>query len=182
MEWYPCCKGASWELAVQQTNWLPPLVVGDHVKIQNQTNPHPTEWDKTGIIIKVQQVDQYQYVVCLEGSGRSTTNNQKFLRKFIPEQKQPPRHAITDDFWLITTPKPIQPVIIRSPPPNSPLRILPPCQQTEAEPLPLTCQQTGADTPPSTGPGPSPHQTAKGLTCTPPIPIPQPVQKMTPWH
>ena len=38
---------------------LPPLAVGDCVRIQNQTEPYPTKWDKTGIVIEVRQFDQY---------------------------------------------------------------------------------------------------------------------------
>ncbi|RUS74671.1 hypothetical protein EGW08_017577 [Elysia chlorotica] len=34
----------------EHTRPLPPLVVGDTVRIQNQTGPNPTKWDKTGII------------------------------------------------------------------------------------------------------------------------------------
>lgn len=115
----------------EHTKRLPPLVVGDHVQIQNQTSPHSSRWDKTGVIIEIRQCDRY--IVRVDRSGSSPTHN--FLRKLIPEQKQPP---ITDNFWLITTPKPIQPALTHRPPPISPLRGLPPCQQTEAEPLPLT--------------------------------------------
>ena len=61
---------------------LPPLVVGDCVRIQNQTGPHPTKWDKTGIVVEVRQFDQY--VVRVDGSGRVTLRNRKFLRKYLP--------------------------------------------------------------------------------------------------
>ena len=43
----------------EHTRHLPPLAVGDHVYIQNQTGPHPLKWDKTGQIIEVKQHDQY---------------------------------------------------------------------------------------------------------------------------
>ena len=64
------------------TKQLPPLVVGDSVRIQNQVGPHPTKWDKTGTIIEVKQFDQY--VVRVHGSGRPTLRNRKFLRKYVP--------------------------------------------------------------------------------------------------
>ena len=64
----------------EHTRTLPPLVVGDTVRIQNQSGPHPTKWDKTGIVIEVRQFDQY--VVRVDGSGRVTLRNRKFLRKF----------------------------------------------------------------------------------------------------
>ena len=113
----------------EHTERLLPLVVGDHVQIQNQTGPHPTRWDKTGVIIEVQQFDQY--VVRVDKSGSNTTHN--FLSKFIPEQKHLDMPSLT-----ITTPKPIQSALTHHPQPISPLRALPPCQQTEAESLPLT--------------------------------------------
>ena len=66
----------------EHTRTLPPLVVGDCIRIQNQTGPHPTKWDKTGIVIEVRQFDQY--VVRVDGSGRVTLRNRKFLRKYVP--------------------------------------------------------------------------------------------------
>ena len=64
----------------EHTKRLPPLVVGDHVRIQNQTGPHSTKWDKTGAVIEVRQFNQY--VVRVNGSGRITLRNRKFLRKY----------------------------------------------------------------------------------------------------
>ena len=66
----------------EHTRTLPPLHVGDSVRIQNQTGPHPTKWDKTGIIIEVRQFNQY--VVRVDGSGRITLRNRKFLRQYTP--------------------------------------------------------------------------------------------------
>ena len=64
------------------TRILPPLMVGDCVRIQNQVGPHPTKWDKTGMVVEVRQFDQY--VVRVDGSGRVTLRNRKFLRKYLP--------------------------------------------------------------------------------------------------
>lgn len=64
------------------TKRLPPLKVGDQVRVQNQTGPHPLKWDKTGTVIEVRQFDQY--VVRVDGSRRVTLRNRKFLRKFVP--------------------------------------------------------------------------------------------------
>ena len=58
---------------------LPPLVVGHSVRIQNQAGAHPNKRDKTGNVIEVRQFDQY--VICVDGSGRVTIRNRKFLRK-----------------------------------------------------------------------------------------------------
>jgi hypothetical protein len=72
----------------EHTRPLPQLVVGDYVRIQNQTGPHPTKWDKTGIVVEVRQFDQY--VVRVDGSGRVTLRNRKFLRKYLPVIQRSP--------------------------------------------------------------------------------------------
>ena len=70
------------ERLTEHTRTLPPLVVGDHVRIQNQRGNHTTKWDKTGLIVEVRQYDQY--VVRVDGPGRVTLRNRKYLRKYIP--------------------------------------------------------------------------------------------------
>ena len=65
---------AAWTQHIKQ---LPPLCVGDHVCVQNQIGPHPLKWDKTGQIVEVRQFDQY--VVRIDGSGRTSMRNRKFL-------------------------------------------------------------------------------------------------------
>jgi len=82
----------------EHTKRLMPLVVGDCVRVQNQTGPHPLKWDKTGIIIEVRQFDQY--VVKVDGSGRVTLRNRKFLRKYIPALTPPPRLTIDGDIGV----------------------------------------------------------------------------------
>jgi hypothetical protein len=84
----------------QHTKRLLPLVVGNHVRIQNQTGAHPTRWDKTGVVIEVRQFDQY--AVRVDGSGRITIRNRKFLRKYTPVQIQPPPYDIRDDLQRST--------------------------------------------------------------------------------
>ncbi len=71
------------------TKKLPPLRVGDHVRIQNQIGSEPLKWDKTGVVVEVKQHDQY--VIRVDGSGRVTLRNRKFLRKF--NLYQPSRHC-----------------------------------------------------------------------------------------
>ena len=66
----------------EHTRRLPPLRVGDHVRVQNQTGPNPLKWDRTGIVVEVRQFDQY--IVKIDGSNRTTLRNRKFLRKFLP--------------------------------------------------------------------------------------------------
>lgn len=66
----------------EHTKHLPPLKVGDTVRLQNQTGPYPKRWNRSGTIIEVRQFDQY--IVRVDGSGRVTLRNRKFLRKYIP--------------------------------------------------------------------------------------------------
>ena len=80
----------------QHTRHLLPLTVGDHVRIQNQVGPFPNKWDKTGIVVEVRQFDQY--VIRVDGSGRVTLRNRKFLRKYVPVVPHSP---------LVTLPDPV---------------------------------------------------------------------------
>ena len=70
------------EYWTQHTKKLPQLARGDSVWIQNQSGPHPTRWDKTGMVVEVKQHDQY--LIRIDGSNRLTLRNRKFLRKFTP--------------------------------------------------------------------------------------------------
>ena len=58
-----------------KTKSLPSLNCGDHVMIKNQTGPFPNKWGKTGV---------KRHDVKVDGSGRLTVRNRKFLRKFNP--------------------------------------------------------------------------------------------------
>ena len=60
----------SHERLSEHTIQLPPLRVGDFVRIQNQIGHHPKKWDKTRTVIEVRQFNQY--VVRVDGSGRSS--------------------------------------------------------------------------------------------------------------
>jgi hypothetical protein len=71
----------------EHTKQLRPLIVGDTVRIQNQTGQFPTKWDKTGRVVEVRQFNQY--VVRVDGSGRATLRNRKFLRKYKPVYTAP---------------------------------------------------------------------------------------------
>ena len=61
---------------------LKQLKEGDRCFVQNQTGPNPNRWDRTGIIVEARPHDQY--IVKIDGSGRLTTRNRKFLRHFQP--------------------------------------------------------------------------------------------------
>ena len=75
-----------------------PLSIGDHVRMQNQVGPHPLKWDKTGIVIEIRRFDPY--VIRVDGSGRVTLRNRKFLRRYIPVKPTPPRMTIDKDLGL----------------------------------------------------------------------------------
>ncbi len=70
------------EVWSEHTKTLPPLHVGDRVRIQNQIGPDPLRWERTGVVVEVRPYDQY--VVKIDGSGRSTLRNRKFLRRYEP--------------------------------------------------------------------------------------------------
>ena len=116
------------------TKRLPVLSVGDHVRIQNQVGPHPLKWDKTGIVIEVRQFDQY--VIRVDGSGRVTIRNRKFLRRYIPVNPGPSRLTIDHDLgsWkpdLTVCPPNNDPVSMVQKPTKSPTK-------PDASPKPLT--------------------------------------------
>ena len=98
----------------EHTRRLPALKIGDHVRIQNQTGPHPLKWDKTGSIIEVRQYDQY--LVKVDGSNRTTLRNRKFLRKFYPAQNTPPPRSVMLD--LILKQGAPQPIPLKAPSPG----------------------------------------------------------------
>ena len=60
---------------------LPPLVIGTRVYVQNQRGPHPNKWDRSGVVVDVG--DNEQYLVKIDGSGRLTLRNRRFLRQFV---------------------------------------------------------------------------------------------------
>ena len=77
-----CRHAQTIERLAEHTVRIKPLKVGDHVRIQNQTGTQPRKWDRTGLVIEVRQFDQY--VVRVDGSGRVTLRNRKFLRLYTP--------------------------------------------------------------------------------------------------
>jgi len=75
------------------THELPPLRLGDHTSVQNQTGNHPTRWDKTGRVVEVR--DRQQYVIRMDGSGRCSLRNRRFLRKISAFNADPAWPTIT---------------------------------------------------------------------------------------
>ena len=68
-------------------NKLPELSVGNRVFVQNHSGPHHNKWDKSGVIVECKNFDQY--LVKIDGSGRVTLRNRRFLRHYtLPSLKQ----------------------------------------------------------------------------------------------
>ena len=77
---------ASHEAWSEHAKSLQPLKVGDRVYVQNQTGNHPRRWERTGIVVEVKEFDQY--AVRVDGTGRVTLRNRKFLRSYQPIKRQ----------------------------------------------------------------------------------------------
>ena len=60
---------------------MPDLKVGDMVQIQNQRGVDPKRWCKSGKI--VEKLDFDQYLVKVDGGGRLTRRNRRFLKKIV---------------------------------------------------------------------------------------------------
>lgn len=136
----------------EHTKLLQPLIIGDSVRIQNQTGANPNKWDKTGLIIEVRQFDQY--VVKVDGSGRVTLRNRKFLRKFSPVQPRHTRLTVGDDLRFFKLPQVCPPTINDIPQPTAPRLQVP--------------------QPAITAPNVAPDEPARPLVEHPPPPTPVP--------
>ena len=66
----------------QHARPLPTLNIGERCFLQNQSGNHPTKWERTGIVVEIGDHDQY--LVKVDGSGRLTKRNRRFLRAFKP--------------------------------------------------------------------------------------------------
>ena len=107
----------------EHTTKLPPLKVGMKVFVQNQVGNKPRRWDKTGVVMECKEFDQY--VIKIDGTGRLTNRNRKFLRKLTPiTRKQLPLEQ-----------KSLKPI---SPPEPIHIPIEPPVIQPETRPRNLT--------------------------------------------
>ena len=51
---------------------------GDVVQVQNQVGPHARKWDLSGVVVESLGFDSYN--VRMDGSGRLTKRNRRFLR------------------------------------------------------------------------------------------------------
>ena len=61
---------------------LPPLKVGSIVQVQNQRGTKANKWDLSGTVVECQEFDSY--LVKMDGSGRITKRNRRYLRPIVP--------------------------------------------------------------------------------------------------
>ena len=71
----------STEALDMHTRALAHLSLGDKV-LQPQRGSYPKKWDKSGTVVELG--NYHQYWVKVDGSGRLTLRNRRFLRKFVP--------------------------------------------------------------------------------------------------
>ena len=180
----------------EHTKLLPPLKIGDRVRIQNQTGSHPNKWDRTGIVTEVRQF--HQYLIRIDGSGRQTLRNRKFLRKYIPMYQPAKRRSILEDIARLPPTPPsdattTSPKLLTDPPPTPPHT---PRKDTTSPTTP-TRPDTGVNIPPPqtshspdslitpppainpTQPSPEPTPPPEPTPTANPIPTPQPLRRST---
>jgi hypothetical protein len=68
----------------EHTKRLPPLTIGNVVSIQNQSGPSQSckKWDRSGVVVDIMGHDQYKIKV--DGTGRITLRNRRFLQPIVP--------------------------------------------------------------------------------------------------
>ena len=66
----------------QKTKVLEPLAVGAVVQVQNQSGPHANKWDLSGVVCE--SLGHDSYLVRMDGSGRVSKRNRRFLRAIRP--------------------------------------------------------------------------------------------------
>ena len=70
----------------EHTRSQPALEPGQNVYIQNQRGPGKAskQWDRSGVVLENKGFDKYS--VKVDGSGRVTDRNRRFLRAFKPSE------------------------------------------------------------------------------------------------
>ena len=79
--------GAKW---LEHTKELTPLKVGDTVSVQNQSGLRAKKWDRSGTV--VEDMGNRQYGIRMDGSGRLTVRNRRFIRP-LGRRVEPRREA-----------------------------------------------------------------------------------------
>ena len=78
----------------KHTRELAPLNGEDTISIQNQHGNTPLKWDQTGTISEVGDIDKY--TIKIDGSGRLTNRNRRFLQPVRPNKEAVSRPAPAD--------------------------------------------------------------------------------------
>ncbi|XP_071059806.1 uncharacterized protein [Pseudochaenichthys georgianus] len=89
---------------------LRPLALGESVFLQNQQGPSPHKWDRSGIVVESPGHDQYR--IRVDGSGRLTLRNRRFLRAYTPATpcaREQPAAPLPPPAALDHQPPPIHP-------------------------------------------------------------------------
>ena len=156
----------------EHTRTLPPLAVGDCVRIQNQTGPHPTKWDKTGVVVEVRQFDQY--VVRVDGSRRVTLRNRKFLRQYLPVVPRAPLPLAPGPTAVSSSPPTTRPTHQDSRTPASPAQVTAPTSRSSAPPLTATPRPHHSGPPSTQDDLPDPTPPSPAILAPPLMPAPDP--------
>ena len=70
----------------KNTRELEDLNIGDHVYLQNLMGNNPLRWERTGVVVEIKPF--HQYTIKIDGPGRVTLRDRKYLRKFTPFQPE----------------------------------------------------------------------------------------------
>ena len=81
-------------ILTEHTKVLKPLQMSDLVLIQNQAGRRGKKWDRSGIVVEILDHDQYR--IKIDGSGRTTLRNRRFLRPITPFSSPPNSDQHTD--------------------------------------------------------------------------------------
>ncbi|ELT96981.1 hypothetical protein CAPTEDRAFT_217178 [Capitella teleta] len=147
----------------EHTKRLPPLVVGDHVRLQNQVGLNPKKWDYTGVVVEVRQFDQY--VIRVDGSGRVTLRNRRFLRKYEPYNPKHQVQSLGPDLalWRAQSSTPVYPTLTspNTTAPSDDVAPVPPANCTACPPHgPAVLTTTGPQNSPDDHDGATPPNAA----------------------
>jgi hypothetical protein len=71
----------------EHTKVLRPLKMSDIVLVQNQAGRRGKKWDRSDVVVDILDHDQYR--VKIDGSGRTTLRNRRFLRPITPFNSLP---------------------------------------------------------------------------------------------
>jgi hypothetical protein len=167
----------------EHTKRLPPLVVGDHVRLQNQVGLNPKKWDYTGVVVEVRQFDQY--VIRVDGSGRVTLRNRRFLRKYEPYNPRRQVQSVGPDLtlWRAQSSTPVYPTLTspNTTAPSDDAAPVPPANCTACPPHgPAVLTTTGPQNSPDDHDGATPPNAA-GPGDLPPRRSTRPTRRPA-WH